>query len=253
MTTTNKSIEQISIPKLLCLIFIPTLILTTVYVIAGFSGFMQNTIPSLLLFFLCAALILFPIEIGIVLSASKKEHGNYSLKSAFARHNPMSWWKVFLYGSLLFGFAGIMSATLAPLENKLFAPISNQLAQITPAYFDWTNIENLKQYSQGIMLLTCVGYFVFNVIVGPITEELFFRGYLTSKISRFGNWAPLIVTVLFSLYHLWLPFNNLFRIAVFFPAAWVAWKHKNIYIAMVFHCLCNLLTTVSFIVAVYRG
>jgi len=244
MTTTNKSIEQISIPKLLCLIFIPTLILTTVYVIAGFSGFMQNTIPSLLLFFLCAALILFPIEIGIVLSASKKEH---------ARHNPMSWWKVFLYGSLLFGFAGIMSATLAPLENKLFAPISNQLAQITPAYFNWTNIENLKQYSQGIILLTCVGYFVFNVIVGPITEELFFRGYLTSKISRFGNWAPLIVTVLFSLYHLWLPFNNLFRIAVFFPAAWVAWKHKNIYIAMVFHCLCNLISSVSLIVSVYQG
>ena len=253
MTTTNKSVEQISIPKLLCLIFIPTLILTKIYVIAGFSGLVQNTIPSLLLFYLCAAFILFPIEIGVVMSASKKEYGSYSLKSAFSRHSPMSWWKVFLYGSPLFAFAGIMSITIAPLETKLLAPISNQLAQVTPAYFDWTNVENVKQYPQGIILLTCIGYFLFNVIVGPITEELFFRGYLMSKISRFGNFAPLIITVLFSLYHLWLPFNNLFRIAVFFPGAWFAWKHKNIYIAMVLHCLCNLLTSVSFIMAVFQG
>ena len=61
-----------SLSKLLCLIFVPTSILTVTYIIAGF---MQDAIPSLLLFFICAALILFPIEIGIVLDASKKEYG----------------------------------------------------------------------------------------------------------------------------------------------------------------------------------
>lgn len=246
----NKSTEKISLLKLIYLIFIPTSILTAVYIIIGF---MQNAIPSRLLFSLCGAFILVPIEIGIVMSASKKEYGSYSLKSSFAHHSKMSWWKIFLYGSFLFAFAGIMSVTIAPLEDKLFAPIANQLAQITPEYFDWNNIGYMRHYSKGILLLTCIGYFAFNVIIGPITEELFFRGYLTPKISRFGNFAPLIITVLFSLYHFWLPFNNLFRISVFFPAAWVAWKKKNIYISMVFHCLCNLLTTVSFIISLYKG
>lgn len=242
--TTNMQ-KEISLLKLLCYIFIPTSILTVIYIIIGC---LQHVIPSILLFYLLAAVILFPIEMCIVLYASKKEFDAFSLKSSFCCYNKMSWWKVFLYGSLLFAFAGIMSVTIAPLENSLLAPISHQ---IIPVYFDWNNIEYLKQYPKGVLQLTFIVYFVFNVIVGPIVEELFFRGYLTSKVSRFGNFAPVIITVLFSLYHFWLPFNNLFRISVFLPAAFVAFKKKNIYISIVSHCLCNLFSTVSLILAVY--
>jgi len=52
----------------------------------------------------------------------------------------MSWWKIFLYGAFLFGFAGLMSITVGPLENRLFAPLANKLKQSIPAYFDWQNI-----------------------------------------------------------------------------------------------------------------
>jgi membrane protease YdiL (CAAX protease family) len=212
---------------------------------------LQNTIPSLLLFYLLAMFILFPIELFIVLYGGKKEYGRYSLKSAFSNYQKLCWWKIFIYGSLLLAFAGIMSVTIAPLENMLFAPITNRLTHIIPPYFDWNNIDYLKQYSKNILLLTCVMYFILNVIIGPIIEELFFRGYLTSKISRFGNYAPLIITVLFSLYHFWLPFNNLFRIIVFYPAAYFAWKKKNIYISIVSHCLYNLVSSINIIAAVY--
>lgn len=240
--------EELSILKIVALVFIPTTILTIAYI---FTGYMQPAIPSILLFFLLAVVTLFPFEVAIVFNASKKEHGKLSLKSAFNCYNKMSLWKIFTYGALLFGFAGIMSLTIAPLENNLFAPLSNKVAQLMPEYFNWNNIEQLKQYSKEALFVTCVGYFICNVIIGPIIEEFFFRGYLTSKISRLGIFAPLIITVLFSLYHFWLPFNNLFRICAFFPAAWVAWKKKNIYIPIVFHCLCNLLSTISLIISVY--
>ena len=91
---------------------------------------------------------------------------------------------------------------------------------------------------------------ILNILIGPITEELFFRGYLTTKISRYGKLAPLNITVLFSLYHFWLPFNNLFRIIIFFPAAYLAWKLKNIYITIVFHCLSNLVSTIMIIAGI---
>lgn len=241
---TNRK-KEMSTLQLAAIIFIPTTALTVSYI---FAGYVQTIIPSLLLFFLLAMIILFPFEVGVVLKASNKEYGKYSFKSAFNHYNKMSPWKILMYGAFLCGFAGIMSITIAPLENSLFAPLSND---ITPGYFNWNDIEYLKQYSKEILLITCVVYFICNVIIGPIIEELFFRGYLTSKISRFGSFAPLIITVLFSLYHFWLPFNNLFRICAFFPAAWIAWKKKNIYIAIVFHCLCNLLSTVGFIISVY--
>lgn len=230
------------------MIFIPSAVLGITY---SAIGLLQPPIPSILLFFLLALPLVFVFQMGAILNAGKKETGNYSLTSAFHHYEKMSNWKILFYGMGLFAFAGILSATIAPLENKLLAPLSNSLAQITPDYFHWNNIEYIQLYPGSTVLLTCIGYFLFNVFICPIVEELFFRGYLTHKISRFGDFSPLIITVLFSLYHFWLPFNNLFRIAAFFPAAYVAWKKKNIYIAMVFHCLCNLFSTVSFICAVY--
>jgi membrane protease YdiL (CAAX protease family) len=218
------------------------------YVLAGYL--LQDTMPSLLLFFLLALSILFPLQLLIIFIASKKEYGSYSLRSAFSTYQKLNWWKIVLYGVLLWGFAGIMTVTIAPLENMLFSPISERLSAIIPPYFDWTNIEYLQQYSSNILLLTCAMYLILNGLIGPIVEELFFRGYLTAKISRFGKYAPFIVTVLFSLYHFWSPFNNLFRIIAFYPAFYLAWRMKNIYIAIVVHVLGNLTSSIGFIVAV---
>jgi uncharacterized protein len=240
---------NLSMRRVLYLIFVPTSLLTLTYVLAG--HLLQDTIPSLLLFFLLAMFMLFPIQVFVVLSASKKEHGSYTLKSAFSYHQKLSWWKIVLYGSLLWGFAGIMTVTIAPLEDMLFAPIAERLAHIIPSYFDWNNLDYLQRYPRNILLLTCFVYFILNGFVGPIVEELFFRGYLTAKIDRFGKYTPFIMTVLFSLYHFWLPFNNLFRIIVFYAAAYMAWKKSNIYIAIVFHVLSNLVSAVGFMVAVY--
>ena len=46
-----------------------------------------------------------------------------------------------------------------------------------------------------------------------MVEELYFRGYLLPRISRLGAWAPLVNTVLFSLYHLFTPWLSVGRIA----------------------------------------
>lgn len=245
-----KNENDLGLVKLFGLIFIPTTILTTAYVIIGN---LNQEIPAILLFFLLAVVLLFPIELGVVLRSSKKEYGSYSLKSAFLDYEKMSWWKIIIYGLVLFGFAGLMSATIAPLEQILTAPLSDRLNEILPIYFNWYDLEFLKGYSDNILIITFAIFFMMNVIVGPIIEELFFRGYLTSKISRYGKLAPLIVTFLFSLYHLWLPFNNLFRIAIFLPAAYVAWKQKNIYITIAFHIFCNFFSTISIIVAFYSS
>lgn len=236
--------NEFPVIKVILLIFIPTTILTAAYVLLGY---VQNAIPSLLLFYILALLILFPTELAIVLRASKKEFGRYSFKSAFVNQGKAEWKKTLILGLLLFGFAGIMFLTVGPLERSITA----KLTAAIPAYFNWADISYLRQYPKGILLLTSVVYLLLNVIVGPIVEELYFRGYLTSKVSRLGKGAPVLITVLFSLYHLWLPFQNLFRISVFFPAAYLAWKEKNIYISITFHCISNLFSSVSLLVALY--
>ena len=246
----NVNIQELKIWQVLLLVFVPPALLMVAYVGIGHISAVQNAIPALLLFFLLAVLILFSIELSVVLLASKKEFGRSSLQSAFTNYQKLPWWQIALFGVLTWGFAGLMTVTIMPLENRLFAPLSAWLSNLLPAYFDWTNIAYLEQYSRSTLILTAVVLFVFNGFIGPIIEELFFRGYLTAKISRYGKVAPVIITVLFSLYHFWLPFDNIFRIAAFLPAFYLAWKKKNIYIAIVCHVLSNIFSSISIILMI---
>ena len=238
--------KEMSIVKLLIMTVIPSGIATALYIGAGMH--IQN-IPSLDLFFIIAILTLFPFEVWVVLSANKKKFGKYGLQIAFWDYEKMEWWKIFFYGFVLFGFAGIMSATVAPLENWLLKDLSDKLYSLLPAYFDWNNFELMKKYPKGILIFTSVFYIVMNVLICPVIEEIYFRGYLTDKLKRYGMLAPIIVAVVFSFYHWWLPFNNIFRICIFGVVAVIAYKKKNIFISIVFHCLCNLFSSISFIIA----
>lgn len=240
--------SKINTKGLLFRIFIPTAALSFSYLVLGhFCG-----IPHLLLFCILGTLILVPMELGVILSASKKEYGIYSLKSAFAGQEKLPIWKVLALAFIFFGIAGLLSAFAAPVENQLLSGMRDSVLRNLPTGFDWTNYEYLKTFSKPTLILTCVYYGVFNVLIGPVTEELFFRGYLTSHYIKQNVFTPIFITVLFSLYHFWLPFHNIFRVLAFLPAAYAAYKKKNLYISVCFHCLCNLFSTASFAAAVWR-
>lgn len=237
---------KIGTKGLILRIFTPTIILSLSYLLLGHFC----NIPHILLFCILGTVILVPVELGVILSASKKENGVYSLKSAFTVHEKLPLWKILIIAFILFGIAGLLSVFAAPLENRIFAEIRTALLNHLPTGFDWTNYEYIKSFSKPIRILTCIYYGIFNVLIGPITEELFFRGYLTSHYKKQSTFLPILIAILFSVYHFWLPFNNVFRILVFVPAAYVAYKKKNLYISLYFHCLCNLFSVVSFVVAV---
>lgn len=238
--------NKIGTKGLLLRIFTPTLVLSLSYLLLGHFC----NIPHILLFCILGTFILVPMELGMIFSASKKEYGTVSLKSAFSDYVKLANWKVIIISFVFFGIAGLLSAFIAPVENHFFAGIRSSVLQSLPTGFDWTNYEWIKSFSKPMLILTCIYYGIFNVFIGPITEELFFRGYLTSHYKTQNSFTPVLIAVLFSLYHFWLPFNNIFRILAFAPVAYVAYKKKNLYIAIFFHCLCNLFSVVSFVLAI---
>lgn len=237
---------KIDAKGLILRIFIPTIVLSLSYLLLGHVC----NIPHILLFCILGTVILMPMELGIIFSASKKENVAYSLKSAFVGQEKQPLWKVLIIAFVFFGIAGLLSAFVAPIENQIFAEMRAAVLSNLPIGFDWTNYEYMKSFSKPILIFTCVYYGVFNVLIGPITEELFFRGYLTSHYKMQSSFTPILIAVLFSLYHFWLPFNNIFRILAFAPVAYVAYKKKNIYISICFHCLCNLFSVVGFVLEV---
>ena len=154
------------------------------------------------------------------------------------------------FAFVFFGIAGLLSAFVAPIENHIFSVARSNLLSNLPIGFDWTDYEYLKFFSKPIIIFTCVYYGIFNALIAPITEELFFRGYLTSHYKKQNSFTPILIAVLFSLYHFWLPFNNVFRILAFVPVAYVAYKKQNLYISIYFHCLCNLFSVIGFVLTV---
>lgn len=238
----------ISAKGLLLKIFIPTTVISLAYMVLGHFC----KIPHILLFCILGTVTLVPIEVGFIISASKKEYGTYSFKSAFAGQEKMSLWKTILIACVFFGLAGLLSLYIAPIENQFVAEIRANVLSYLPVGFDWTNYEYLRSFSRPILILTCVYYGVFNVLIGPITEELFFRGYLTSHFEKQSSFTPILIAILFSAYHFWLPFNNVFRILAFVPVAYLAYRKRNIYISMLFHCICNLFSVIGFVLEVVR-
>lgn len=235
--------NKIDTKGLLLRIFVPTTVLSLSYLILGHFCNM----PHILLFCILGTIILVPMELGMIISASKKEYGTCSLKSALEGQEKLALWKIVLIAFVFLGVAGLLSAFVVPLENQFLSKIRATVLNNLPIGFDWTNYEYIKSFSKPTLIFTCVYYCIFNVLIGPIIEELFFRGYLTSHYKKQGVLTPILIAVLFSLYHFWLPFHNIFRILAFAPVAYVAYKKKNIYISIWFHCMCNLFSVVGFV------
>jgi uncharacterized protein len=232
----NINPKQLSMKKVLSLVFIPALLLLLFFVFS--SMLLKNYIPVYLCLLLSISVVIVPFEIAVIAVSNKKEYGRYGLKAAFRNHRPLPIWKIILLGLFSFAWAGVVFAILQPIENSI---LLNSVFKWVPDYLRSTGFSaQLATFSKPLIALTCVMNLLMNGIIAPIVEELYFRGYLMSRMERFGKAAPLIVVILFSAYHLFTPWENLTRIVVFLPLHYIAWKQKNLYIGMLTHCACNL-------------
>ena len=84
--------DKIDAKGLILRIFAPAIVLSSSYLILGHFC----NLPYILLFCILGTVILVPMEIGIILSASKKENGAYSLKSAFVGQDKLPLWKILI-------------------------------------------------------------------------------------------------------------------------------------------------------------
>ena len=100
--------------------------------------------------------------------------------------------------------------------------------------------------------LFLIGIFI-DGIVGPVAEELFFRGFLLPRMEVFKKWAPVLNGTLFGLYHFWQPHNYLAVIGVGIIISYVVWKKKNFYLGIFIHCGINMMGAIGGYLAASGG
>lgn len=95
-----------------------------------------------------------------------------------------------------------------------------------------------------------VAFFVAVTVVGPVVEELMFRGLGFSLFEQYGRWTAILATsVIFGIYHGLLVALPLL-VLVGFALAWLRARTSSIYPPMVMHGVFN---GVALIVSVAAG
>jgi len=228
--------NQDSIGQSILLHLLPGALGTAAYVLLA-PVLIRNGYPAILALLISAGGVIMPFEIGYLFFKAKQTGGSYSLNSVIQFREPLPKWQYFV-----FPLAMVIWAFLASGATSLLNPI------IAKAWFGWLpdwffifDITQLKAFSHEALLTTFYVVIVVNGILAPIAEEYYFRGYLLPRVSRLGNWAPLVNISLFSLYHFWSPWEFFSRIVWLLPWGTIVWRKKNIYLMIIAHCTVNIL------------
>jgi hypothetical protein len=181
------------------------------------------------------------IELGWLFYEGRQQNRNYSLKGIINYTEQSPLWYYIVAGSLLLIYTIIMFVLIAPIIQPF----------IVDTFFPWWpqeyNFQNalhdpmqLKGYT-GSQLLSIL-YFIFPATTLAVVEELYFHGYLLPQLDHhIKQYAPLVNTVLFSIYHFFSPWENPIRIIAILPVAYLVWCKKDIRFAILTHVIANFL------------
>jgi membrane protease YdiL (CAAX protease family) len=184
-------------------------------------------------------LVIVPLELGCLVIVARRTTGSWSPLAVVSYRTRLPLRRLL---PMAFGLAVWFILTLLVWIVVLERWVIESLSAWIPdsiLHFAQMNVEG-DLPSAGVIVTLLLIAFVFNGLVGPVAEELYFRGYLLPRIDRFGPWAPIINTFLFSIYHVWTPWRWGQILIGFLPLAWATWRTRSVYVSMVAHVAINV-------------
>jgi membrane protease YdiL (CAAX protease family) len=242
------SIEQHSVLRSVVLHLLPGVLILLFFVLLVPPADRLGIPPTLVLFVIIG-IVLVPFELGYLLVQGKKRNGRLSLNGIVVFREKLPFLQfLWLIPALLvwvvFCF-WFIAPKIEPIITRLF------FGWLPGWFFPDMSAHALGQYSTSVLSVMVVLGFLLNGFVGPIVEELYFRGYLLPRLNRIGVWAPALNVSLFSVYHFFSPWQNVTRILALLPYAYAVWWKRNIYIGMITHCTLNTIGMIMMTAVVY--
>ena len=222
---------------------------------AVLTGFVLLTAPVLspaLALFAGIAVVTAPMELGYLAFYAHRTTGSWSPLKAVAYRSKLPLGRLVALGVAL---ATWFLALVLPWNAFLDAWLADHLFGWMPsALTDMASTDSGGDAPTGLSLAALMFVlWLLNGLLGPVTEELYFRGHLLPRIERFGGWAPVINTALFSLYHFWSPWQVVVRFAGFLPMSWVAWRKRSVFVSMAAHITVNTIFLAFLMMALVGG
>ena len=194
---------------------------------------MQRGYPALFALLLAAGLVIVPFELGYLLVQNHRAQDN----PVIGLREPLPTWQyiVFPLGMVIWAFlaSGILSVLDVYLAKAWFDWL--------PEWFFFLDVNQFSTFPRATLLTTFWIGLMINGFIGPIVEELYFRGHLLPRLPGPGTWSPFLNISIFSLYHFWSPWQFFSRIIWLLPWGYVVWGKKNFYLMLIAHCVSNTL------------
>lgn len=237
--------DQHSITKIIILHILPGMIITLAFVVLAPWAARQN-LPAPLSLLLTWVFVGIPLELGILMYEGYRHNHRLSLKGVLLFKETIRRRTFFWLIPLLVIWVLIVLALLAPSANEILL----NLFSWYPKQLILSNFaQNISKYPRLVLWLVFGLSGILNIVV-PVIEELYFRGFLLPRMSTLNKWAPLVNTVLFSLYHFWLPWEFFNRIIALFPMTYAVWRTKNVFVSIWVHSLINTFGTIGLLVLI---
>jgi len=190
--------------------------------------------PGVFALTLAVIFVLIPFELGFLLYQGKKMTGRFTLAGVVSYCNAVPWWQFLLWT------VGVLLVT--GLVFTLMKPVDNWLKDTLFAWMPAMDMGLNGEFSRTALIVTSIPFFIFVSVLGPLVEELYFRGYLLPRLP--GKLPELTHSLLFAVYHFFTPWMFVTRTLGLLPIV-VAAKKKSIYIGIVVHILVNTLDAVT--------
>jgi len=238
--------DRHSLPLSIALHLVPGALIVAVYLVIAEPLVVAADYPVFLAWAIALVAVLWPLMAGL-LWLGRKRNGRWSLRGVLHyTDKPLPRKKLIALAIPLFLWMMVVSTALIPLDGFVFDHFFTWLPYADAGGSATTYIEG---YGRSVMLVTLVACLPLTGISLPLIEEFYFRGFLMPRIAHLGNGAPVLSTVLFSLYHFWAPWTFFSKLIFFFPGPWFVWKKKDIRLSIAMHVGTTAVSMVGGIIA----
>lgn len=182
--------------------------------------------------------VLAPLELGYLAFYSRRTTGSWSPLRAVDYQVRVPWRRLL---ATAVGLALWMIALVALsmvfldewLATSLFAWLPDPIGTMASVGGEG------EPMSTGALVALLALFFVANGVVGPVAEELYFRGHLLPRIDRYRRAAPVLNTVLFTVYHFHTPWRYPAILLGYLPICVATWRKRSVWIAVAAHLMIN--------------
>jgi len=201
--------------------------------VLGLATFLNPSLPPELIFGVFTnVFVLIPMQLGyLYYLAKKRRNPGWSLEGIVVYRRPISWSRYLVWVPAILVPTAIIFAALEPVTRWL------ETAFVGVSIFAKYQMAGNSEVA-GIVLAANIAL---TGILVPITEELYFRGYLLPRMpSGFGHLKPAAHSLLFSIYHFDTPWMIPIRTLGILPLIYTTIYTQSVRPGIVAHCLVNL-------------